>query len=253
MEKYGPFVTKKDMELAHDLEVYGPATIKHQVVAAGAAVFNGPVSIKSGSASAGRIDVSGPLSVKNGAVVSRSVVDITGPLAVKEATVECEALNVNGTVTVGSGSTLHAAEVHVFGPMKSDIPLRLEKLKVSGALTCEGDLGAESVEVSAGPVRVKGAVVATSEVVISVGAAEGETHSLIECDRIEAPSVRIAALKGVTVVKKAGVQVAVQGEGGGVPYVEVDVKGERISLEDVRHKGRIEGELVLMGDATHED
>ena len=49
------------------------------------------------------------------------------------------------------------------------------------------------------------------------------------------------------------VRVTVQEESGGLPYVEVDLKGERISLEDVRHRGRIEGELVLMGDATHED
>jgi len=54
---------------------------------------------------------------------------------------------------------------------------------------------------------------------------------MIECDRIEAPAIKVIASRGVTIIKKAGVQVAVSGECSGLPFIGVDLEGDRITLE----------------------
>jgi len=274
MQIHGPYNSKDDADV-EDLRVNGPANINHHIVVenntkihgpcnisgsleCGDFSIHGPLAVKEGEVNAEKIDVHGPLNVRNGVVTGESRIMVHGPLTSVDGTVECDELDIRGPLKVTNESSISAPDVSVHGPLTSDVALSLGDVKISGPLKCRDDFEGQSVKIN-GPIDIDGSLTATEEIEINLGGGIHRSQTLIDCDYIEAPDIRISGrnappfVSGLLDLLRVLLPKLTDARRQEAPFIEVDLKGERIVLRHVDHKGMIEGELTLEEGATHED
>lgn len=294
MRVFGPYSSEGNAEI-EELRIHGPATIDHRMLVRDDAQINGPcgvsgtlesggnlrvrgpVSVREGTVAAGGIKISGPLILEGGVIKSLSGIDVLGPVTNDGGTVECDELDIRGPLkTTGEGRII-ADDVCVHGPLTSDTPLSFADIKVFGPLKCGGSVKGRSIEIS-GSVDVDGSLAATEGVAIDLGWCGYSDTSLIDCEFIQAPEIRISgggsdagvdgALDKVLGSEKRDPSTLTSILAGAAktvlnamllrrrierPFIDVDLRGERVVLSNVHHVGKVEGELILKNEAVHED